>query len=322
MAVGFGKEPYLCPNKPYMQTETNERLRIYAAFAAIYFIWGSTYIASYYAIQDIPAFLMSGIRFSVAGGVLFLFSLLQGKPLPNGTQWKHGAFTGFTFLALGISPVAWAVNYIDTGLAALLVSFVPLAVVLLVWLRYGRRPGWGSSAGVLLGIVGMGVLVGQPHIEHTVQTWIAIAAVLFAVLCWAATSVYISAFTLPESRLQTSGVQMLGAGASLLLYAFLTGESASFSPGEVSLRAWLSLGYLIFGGSMLAFSSFNYLLAKVPPEQVSTSNYVNPVVALALGWALKGEKISAQSLLAAGLLLSGVFFISSRFVRGRSQSGL
>jgi drug/metabolite transporter (DMT)-like permease len=115
---------------------------------------------------------------------------------------------------------------------------------------------------------------------------------------------------------------MLGAGASLLLYAFLTGESASFSPGEVSLRAWLSLGYLIFGGSMLAFSSFNYLLAKVPPEQVSTSNYVNPVVALALGWALKGEKVSAQSLLAAGLLLSGVFFISSRFVRGRSQSGL
>lgn len=247
-----------------------------------------------------------------------MFSLLQGKPWPTWIQWKHGIFTGFTFLALGISPVAWAVNYIDTGLAALLVSFVPLAVVLLVWLRHGRRPGVGSSIGVLLGIVGMGVLVGQPHIEHTVQTWIAIAAVLFAVLCWAATSVYISAFTLPESRLQTSGVQMLGAGLSLLLFAFLVGEGASFSPAQVSLRAWLSLGYLIFGGSMLAFSSFNYLLSKVPPEQVSTSNYVNPVVALALGWAIKGEKISTQSLLAALLLLSGVFFISSRFVRGRS----
>jgi drug/metabolite transporter (DMT)-like permease len=316
MAAGFRKEQYLCGNKKYMQTETTSRLRIYAAFAAIYFIWGSTYIASYYAIQDIPAFLMSGIRFSVAGGTLFLFSLLQGKPWPTWIQWKHGIFTGFTFL--GISPVAWAVNYIDTGLAALLVSFVPLAVVLLVWLRHGRRPGVGSSIGVLLGIVGMGVLVGQPHIEHTVQTWIAIAAVLFAVLCWAATSVYISAFTLPESRLQTSGVQMLGAGLSLLLFAFLVGEGASFSPAQVSLRAWLSLGYLIFGGSMLAFSSFNYLLSKVPPEQVSTSNYVNPVVALALGWAIKGEKISTQSLLAALLLLSGVFFISSRFVRGRS----
>jgi len=301
-----------------MENQARERLQIIAAFAAIYIIWGSTYLASYYAIQDIPAFLMSGIRFTTAGTLLLTFTLLRKEPFPRRTHWLHGGITGITFLSVGIGPVAWAVRYIDTGMAALLVSFVPLAVVLLVWLRHGRRPGLGSAAGVLLGITGMALLVGQPQLKHDTQTWIAIAAVLFAVLSWSATSVYISAFSLPVSRLQTSAIQMLGAGTSLLLVSWLGGEINGFSFVRVTQAAWLSLGYLVFAGSLLAYSAFNFLLTKVPPEQVSTSNFVNPVVALWLGWMLKGEKMSTQSLLAAGLLLAGVFFINSRFLRGKS----
>lgn len=301
-----------------MENQAHDRLRIIMAFAAIYIIWGSTYLASYYAIQDIPAFLMSGIRFTSAGTLLLLFTLLRKEPFPHRTHWLHGSFTGITFLSIGIGPVAWAVRYIDTGMAALLVSFVPLAVVLLVWIRHGRKPGLGSTAGVLLGIAGMTLLVGQPQLEHNAQTWLAIAAVLFAVLSWSATSVYISAFSLPTSRLQTSAIQMLGAGISLLLVSWLSGEYKGFSLTNIAPIAWFSLGYLVFAGSLMAYSAFNFLLTKVPPEQVSTSNFVNPVVALWLGWLLKGEKLSAQSILAAALLLAGVFFINSRFLRGRS----
>ncbi len=208
----------------------------------------------------------------------------------------------------------------SSGLAALLVSFVPLAVVLFVWLRHGRKPSLGGTTGVILGIIGMSLLVGQPQIHHNMQTWIAIAAVLFAVLSWSATSVYISAFALPKSGMQTSAIQMLGAGMTLISYGLLTGEGQHFAVAEVGFRAWLSLGYLIFAGSLLAYSSFNYLLSKVPPEQVSTSNFVNPVVALWLGWMFKGEALTLQSILAATLLLSGVFFTNSRFVRGKATS--
>lgn len=302
-------------------TSPRERLLILAAFGAIYFIWGSTYLVNYFAIQDIPPFLMSGIRFGIAGSLLLAVSLFLGQPWPTAEHWKYGFITGFLFLALGTGLVVWAEQFIDTGLVALFVAFQPLVIVLMVWIRRGQRPAWNSFFGVALGVVGMILLVGQPKLIAGHQTWWGIAAIAIGILSWAFASLYVTEVNLPASRMQASAMQMVGAGIVLTLAGLLTGEGAAFDLAAVSLRGWLSFLYLIFAGSILAFSAFNYLLVRVAPERVSTSNYVNPVVAMFLGWAFNNEQVSGQSILAAGLLLGGVLFINSRFVRGRSEKG-
>lgn len=289
-----------------------------AAFAAVYIIWGSTYLFNFFAIQDIPPFLMSGSRFILAGGILFGYSLMAGSPVPTGSQWKNGFVAGFLFLALGTGLIVWSEQYIDTGLAALFVAFEPLVIVLLVWVRRGQVPGWNSLLGVGVGIVGMLLLAGQPKISGDRETLMGMAAISVGIFSWAFASLYVSEIELPKSRIQSSGVQMLGGGLALLALGIISGELEGFSLLEVRMRAWVSYAYLIFAGSILAYSAFNYLLFRVSPEKVATTNYVNPVVAMLLGWAFNGEKHGVQSLTAAGLLLCGVFFINSRFVIGRA----
>ena len=292
---------------------------VVAAFAAVYIIWGSTYLFNYFAIQDIPPFVMSGSRFLIAGGILLAYSLLSGNPLPSWKQWKNGFVAGFLFLALGTGLIVWSEQYIDTGLAALFVAFEPLVIVMLVWTRRGQVPGWNSLLGVGVGIIGMVLLAGQPKISGDRETWMGIAAISVGIFSWAFASLYISEIELPKSRAQSSALQMLGGGLALLVLGAFSGELEGFVVSEVGMRAWLSYGYLIFAGSILAYSAFNFLLFRVSPEKVATTNYVNPVVAMLLGWAFNGEKHGVQSLLAAFLLLCGVFFINSRFVFGRSE---
>lgn len=301
-----------------MKGITKDQLLLAGAFAAVYLVWGSTYLVNYIAIQEIPPFLMSGMRFSLAGGLLLGLTLLQGKPWPTPEQWKYGAITGVMFLAVGTGLVVWAEQYIDTGLAALFVAFEPLIIVLMVWMRRAQRPGWNSILGVAVGVAGMLLLVGQPRFHNDPQTWMGIGAIFVAILSWGFASLYVTEVNLPASRMQTASLQMLGGGVVLLIAGFAAGEHRGFSLLQVSEKGWFAFAYLIVLGSWLAFSAFNYLLVKVAPEKVATTNYVNPVVALFLGWALNGEELTYQSILAAILLLGGVFFINSRFVRGRT----
>jgi drug/metabolite transporter (DMT)-like permease len=301
-----------------MKGITRDQLLLAGAFAAVYLVWGSTYLVNYIAIQEIPPFLMSGMRFCLAGSLLLGLTLLQGKPWPTPEQWKYGAITGVLFLAAGTGLVVWAEQYIDTGLAALFVAFEPLIIVLMVWMRRAQRPGWNSILGVAVGVAGMVLLVGQPRFHNDPQTWMGIGAILVAILSWGFASLYVTEVNLPASRMQTASLQMLGGGAVLLIAGFAAGEHRGFSLLQVSEKGWFAFAYLIVLGSWLAFSAFNYLLVKVSPEKVATTNYVNPVVALFLGWALNGEDLTYQSILAAILLLGGVFFINSRFVRGRA----
>lgn len=301
-----------------MKGITRDQLLLAGAFAAVYLVWGSTYLVNYIAIQEIPPFLMSGMRFCLAGSLLLGLTLLQGKPWPTPEQWKYGAITGVLFLAAGTGLVVWAEQYIDTGLAALFVAFEPLIIVLMVWMRRAQRPGWNSILGVAVGVAGMVLLVGQPRFHNDPQTWMGIGAILVAILSWGFASLYVTEVNLPASRMQTASLQMLGGGAVLLIAGFAAGEHCEFSLLQVSEKGWFAFAYLIVLGSWLAFSAFNYLLVKVSPEKVATTNYVNPVVALFLGWALNGEDLTYQSILAAILLLGGVFFINSRFVRGRA----
>lgn len=298
-----------------MPTTLRERLLIIGAFAAIYLVWGSTYLVNYLAIQQIPPFLMCGSRFFLAGALLLATAAWWGVPWPSWRHWRNALLAGGLFLSLGTGGVVWAEQYVDTSMAALVVAFTPLIIVLLVWQIRGQAPQWNSYVGIALGVIGMALLVGQPQLSANRQTLLGLFMIGLSIFSWSLATVLLAKLHLPASKLQTSAMQMLCGGGLLLLASLLTREYATFQPQRLTSQGIGAFFYLVFAGSILAFSAFNYLLSKVPPEQVSTSNYVNPVVAMLLGWGLNHEKITAQSLLAAILLLAGVFFINASWLK-------
>lgn len=284
---------------------------IILAFAAVYIVWGSTYLFNYQAIQSIPPFLMSGSRFFTAGLLLYGIGAWRGAPRPSLEEWRNASLMGILFLSLGTGAVVWALRLVDTGTAALLIAVDPLLIMALLWLLFRQSPGWRGILGGIIGISGTAILVGQPQVTARPGALIGLLAISVGMMAWALGSIYVSRVRQPESRWRRSAMQMLGGGAGLLLFSLASGEAATFSWANLS---WLSFGswlYLIFFGSIIAFSSFNFLLAQVSPEKVATSTYVNPVVALFLGWAFNDETVTGQSILAGAVLLTGVFFINS-----------
>lgn len=305
---------------------TKERLLILAAFAAIYFIWGSTYLANWYAIQDIPPFLMCGARFLTAGALLYLFTLALGTPSPSLRNWAYAALSGLLFLAIGVGGVVWAEQYIDSSMAALMIGAEPVIIVLLMWWIKAKKPSWNAILGVSLGLVGMYLLVGQPTFIASWDSIKGLIAIGISMLAWGIVSVTLNDFDLPKSRMQSSAIQMLCGGVLLFLFSLFTGETAEFAWDKLTTRGVGSWLFLVFMGSIVGFSAFNYLLTKVSPDKVATANYVNPVVALLLGWGLNQEHISGRSLLAAGILIFSVFLVNTKwlskfnFVRNRRVS--
>lgn len=285
---------------------------IIGAFFAIYVIWGSTYLVNYLAMQSIPPFLMLGARFAVAGTLLYGWGYWRGEPRPSTREWGNSALIGNLFLSVGTGAVLWAMQWIDTGMTALIIAFDPLVVILFLWLLLGLRPAGRSLLGAAISIAGMALLIGQPRFIASRSSLWGLLAIGAALVAWALASIYVSRLVLPSSRLRRSAMQMITGGASLLLFSIATGEAAHFRWAAVTPSSALAWCYLVVMGSWVAFSSFNFLLAKVSPEKVATSTYVNPVVALLLGWAFNGEVISGQSMLAGALLLTGVFFINTK----------
>lgn len=295
-----------------MKSAIPERSLIIGAFAVIYIVWGSTYLVNFWAIQVIPPFLMSGSRFFAAGLLLYLFSKPKaGKPISR-KQFLNAVLLGILFLTIGAGGVVWAEQYIDTGMVALIIAFDPLLILLLLWIIRGKRPKGLSLLGTALGIAGMALLVDQPQFIASKEAIWGLIAISLSMTAWAFASIYISTMALPASKTRSTALQMLGGGTCLFLVGGLSGEGADLDFSKINLNFTFSWLYLVFLGSLLAFSSFNYLLTKVSPAKVATSTYVNPVVALWLGWAFNAELISTQSLLAAGILLSGVIFINSQ----------
>lgn len=294
----------------------SDRQLIIAAFAAVYFIWGSTYLFNYMAIASIPPFLMSGTRFLFAGSLLYVWGSWKGEATTTSKQWLNSAILGTLFLTLGTGAVVWALQFIDTGISALIVAIEPLLIMLLLWALFGQKPRWQGILGALIGMAGMAILIGQPMLTNTGETRMGLLAIAVALIAWGFASIYVSRMDLPVSRLRRSALQMITGGGGLLTYSLLSGEASTFHWTQLTSSSAWSWLYLVFFGSIIAFSSFNYLLAKVSPEKVATSTYVNPVVALGLGWGFNGELISEQSLLAAAVLLTGVFFIN----QGKGQT--
>lgn len=291
--------------------KNTERLLIIAAFGAIYIFWGATYLAVKVAVQSIPPFLMAGVRFLIAGGLLFsLARLIWQKPLPNTLQIRNAAFAGVLFLGVGTGGVAWALQYVDSGITALIISAQPLLTMLLVWMMLKQRPVVSSYLGIAFGMLGMYLLVSQDYVTSKENSWLGIVAIACSMCAWGYSSVFIKKAQMPEGQAQNASIQMFFGSLFLLLLSFSIGDVTTFELSQVQTDSWWSLLFLIFFGSIIAFSSFNYLLARISPEKVATSTYVNPIVAMLLGWWLGGELITMQSVVAAIVMLTGVLFIN------------
>jgi drug/metabolite transporter (DMT)-like permease len=301
------------------------RWQVILAFALIYVIWGSTYLAIRFAIETIPPFLMAGVRFVTAGVILYGLAAAGGAPRPTWGQWKAAAVLGALLLLGGNGGVTWAEQRVPSGIAALMVATVPFWVTVLDWLRPGgTRPGGRVIIGLLLGMAGIALLIGPDALigGGNVDAIGAVVLVL-ASLSWAAGTLFSrqSAGRLPASPWQLTAMEMLAGGAFLLLLGLTTGEAGRVDLAAISGRSVLALLYLIVFGALVGFSAYIWLLRVTTPTRAATYAYVNPVVAVFLGWAMAGETITWQTIVAAGVIIGAVVIITT--YKGKQvQSGV
>ena len=289
------------------------RARLVLAFVAVYVVWGSTYLFIRFAVETLPPFLMAGVRFAVAGAILYLWAKIRGAPTPTGAELRGAAIAGLFLLLGGNGAVVWAEQRVPSGITALLVATVPVWMVLLDWLRPGGvRPRAGVFVGLALGLVGLGLLVGRGALGADGQGADMAGAAVLVVgsILWATGSLYVRHSHHPSSAFMTNAVQMLAGGGALVIAGLAAGELGRFDPAAASTRSLLSLLYLVVAGSLIGFTAYTYLLQVTTPAKVSTYAYVNPVVAVLLGWAFAGEAITARTLVAAAVILAGVAIIT------------
>jgi len=287
------------------------RLSIIAAFGAVYVLWGSTYLAIRFAIETIPPFLMAGTRFLVAGSLLYAWSRLNGAPKPTGIHWRSAAIVGGLMLFLGNGGVTWAERVIPSGIAALLIATVPMWIVFFDWLWHrAAPPGTRVVFGLVIGVIGAGVLTAPGRFSGTSTIDpLGALALLIATISWAVGSLYSRKAPLPSSPLLGIGMEMLAGAVLLYCLAIIAGEPARVNLKALTFKSTFSLAYLVVFGSLLGFTSYIWLLRVTSAARVSTYAFVNPVIAMLLGWALAGEALTVQTLVAAGIIILAVFLI-------------
>ncbi|MBA3329758.1 MAG: EamA family transporter [Actinobacteria bacterium] len=287
-----------------------------AALAIVYVVWGSTYLGIAVAIESLPPLLMAGVRFVVAGALLYAVALRFGDregDRPGRRQWLGALVTGGPLFLVGNGGVAWAQQTVPSGIAALLIATVPLWIALLDRLFFGRRLSWPAVTGLVLGFGGLALLVlpgGTGGVELSGAVLLVLAA-----LGWAVGSLLTGRAPLPERLLVTAGMQMLVGGALLVVAGALAGELGDVHPEAFTGRSLVALLYLILFGSLLAFSAYAWLLRSTRTSLVATYAYVNPVVAVALGSAVLDEAITARTLAGGAVILAAVALIVSAPVR-------
>ena len=290
----------------------NSKLLIIAAFFSIYIIWGSTYLFNKIAVTELSPLFLASIRFLAAGVLIMMIAtLLKTSIKITKTQLLNSAIAGFLFLVYGNGVFVWALKYVDTGFAALLASTQPLFVLFLLRLIDGKKMQRKSIIGVLFGLAGMYLLVSQKEITTSEGGVLGIFMILTCVLSWSYGSVFVSKADLPKNYLVATGYQMLIAGFILAVSSLIFKETW-VSPLYWASKTQGAMLFLIIFGGIVAFTAFNYLLKSVSPEKVATSAYVNPIIALFLGWSLLDEQLTEQSVIASVILLTGVYFITSR----------
>lgn len=288
-------------------------------FACLYFVWGGTFLAIRIALDTIPPLLLCGSRLLLAGVILLVWAKLTGTPWPRGAEWRHAALVGLMLPAAGNGSVTISETHVPSGIVALLLSTIPLWMALLASFGpYASPPGRQALVGLVMGFAGVALLIGPgllPSTTHEFSPLWAIIPVLGA-LSWAYGSLWSRRVAMPRSPLLGTAVGMTAGGLVLLAMSAGAGEFARFEPARVTLGAVLAMTFLIVFGSVIAFSVYLYLLARVRPEVVATYAFVNPVVAMALGWAFAGEHLSPRTLTAAAIVIVAVALITTARSRG------
>lgn len=284
---------------------------VLVAFAAVYIVWGSTYLAIRIGIESFPPFILAGLRHLTVGLLLYPIIRWKTSMRPTATNWRTAVVTGFLLLFIGNGGVSWAELKVPSGVTALLVATVSLWLVLVDWLRPGgHRPAPKLVIGLLMGFAGIALLVGPAQLGGSQRVDPLGAAVLvLASLAWACGSLYAKHGGMPSSPMLGVAMQSFAGGAILLIAAFLAGEFHAFHFAAVSLRSWLAIAYLIVFGSGIGFSAYIYILHQSTPARVGTYAFVNPVVALFLGWLIAAEPITLRTSIAAAVILTAVILV-------------
>jgi drug/metabolite transporter (DMT)-like permease len=291
------------------------RLAVFAAFAAIYVIWGSTYLAIRYAVAEIPPLYTAGLRHLVAGTILLLWALAKGLR-PTWPQIKASVVIGFFFFLVGHGSLHWAETRIPSGLASLLIASEPIWVFMMTCAAEKRwRMNGYLLVGVVLGMAGVGWLLGRDVWSSGHAGFLAAVACLLGAISWSAGIIYSRRSHLSGSPLLLSALSLLAGSVMLLATGSALGEYRGFSLLNVPRLAWISLAYLIVFGSIFAFTAYNWLLERYSPTLVATHTYVNPVVAVLLGWWFAGEQISLNVILSAGMVIAAVFLVDRGMAR-------
>jgi len=290
---------------------TRDTILVIVAFFSIYIIWGSTYLLNKIAVSDIPPLFLSSIRFIIAGVIIFIIAKFLKIPLViTKKQLRNNAIAGFLFLVYGNGIFVWSLRYVDSGFAALEASSLPLVVLVLMRIIHKQKIQKMALVGVLLGAIGIYLLVSQQDITTGENSLLGVSMIATCIVSWGFASIFVSKADLHKSYFVNSGYQMLCGGILLAVFSLIIGETWT-SPYDWKPLTFSMMILLIVFGSIIAFTAFNFLLQKVSPEKVSTSSYVNPLIAMLLGWYVLDEKISLQSIIAALILLLGVYFINS-----------
>ncbi len=289
------------------------RAKLLLAFAAVYFIWGSTYLFIRFAIETVPPFLVGGIRFILAGGVMYAWLRMRGAARPARAEWRSAFIIGPLLMTGGNGGIVWSEQYVASGIVALVVALVPLWMLLLGWMRGGARPSRREWLGVTTGLVGVAMLVstdGNP--AHGGISPLAALVMVCSTLSWSVGSLIARDAPLPASPLLASAMEMLAGGVGMLLIALGRGEFQQLATSDVSWRSGLSIAYLAAFGSIIAFSAYKWLLSRASPAAVGTYAFVNPVVAVVLGWAFASEPLGLRTVAAMVVIVGAVVTISLR----------
>ncbi|HWY23093.1 MAG TPA: EamA family transporter [Candidatus Acidoferrum sp.] len=307
--VHIGGRPIIVPEpgKPARAHGRSHAIKLALAFVAIYVIWGSTYLAIRYAVETIPPLVTAGIRHSIAGGIMLAWAWWRGFR-PTRQQWVAGFALGALFFLVGHGTLHWAEQHVGSGLAALLMATEPMFILALGWIMGQQKISGASALGLGLGVVGVALLTGA---ELTVKgsSLLGLLAVLLGSLSWSLGVVISPRLKLPSDALGRTALPTICGAAMLLIAAGVTGEFQHTHWASISLRSVFGLGYLITFGSVVAFTSYTWLLQRVPPALVATHTYANPVVAVLLGWFLAHEPLSMRVVMASLAILAAIVLI-------------
>jgi drug/metabolite transporter (DMT)-like permease len=293
-----------------MSNQPSRALLIFS-FALVYVIWGSTYLAIRIAIETLPPFVMAGTRFFCAGIILYVIAKMQGAPNPEPVHWKSAWQIGALLLLGGNGAVVWAEQWVPTGITALIIATVPLWTVLIQTLWFREKLRKRILIGIVFGFIGLWILVGNKTAAPIYVP--GIIALLFAALSWSIGSLYSRHAKLPKSGFLAIAMEMICGSILILIVATLLGEWKLVHFEAISTASLLALGYLITFGALIGFTAYLWLVKVTPPALSSTYAYVNPVVAVFLGWAFANESVDSRIFIGAGMIVLAVVLISSTF---------